>query len=181
MWGEKGPAFGSAEEATHILGLVYRFYDSTRRVLAEMPQEFRPMLKKKEGEMAIGEMRISPQEWCLGFCLGLHLQNPKWKVEFMDDERSFLLLSPIIAFVLPQEMEEYLGPQPAVTHDEFLAALFDFIPKLYEYWRPRRRDWPAPATSGDSLLPQWAKASGNAPCPCGSGKKCRECCGAPPN
>ena len=177
IWGEKGPVFGSAEEAEHILGLVYRFYDSTRRVLAEMPEEFRPMLR--EGGMVDGEMSMSPQEWCLGFCHGLRLQNPKWKIEFMD-KTSFPLVLPMLAFVFPEEMEEWLGPQAGRSHDEFLEGLFNVVPELYEYWRPRRRDWPVPATSDDFLLPPWAKGGGDAPCPCGSGKKCKECCGAPP-
>ena len=106
-WGEEGPTFDSPEEADHILGLVYRFYDSTRRVLAEMPEEFRPMLN--EGGAVDGEMSVSPKEWRLGFCHGLRLQNPKWKIGFMD-KTSLPILLPMLATVLPEGMEELGTP-----------------------------------------------------------------------
>lgn len=178
VWGEKGPAFESSEQAKRILGLIYRFYDSTRRILAEIPEDFWPMLK--EGEMVHGEELVSPEEWCVGFCCGLYLQNPHWKSEFMDKE-SILMLAPMLAFVFPDEMEEYMGSPPAITRDEFLEDLPQSVRMLSEYWKPHRQNWTAPATLDDSSFPPWAKGGADAPCACGSGKECKECCDANPS
>jgi len=174
VWGEDGPTFESPEAAGRFMELLYRFYDSTRRVLQEMPEEYSPMLTEEKNGL------VSAKEWSMGFCLGLRLQDPNWKLALLN-KKSFILLVPVLKFAFPDEMEEYLGPNPVISEEEFLAALYECVPKLYDYWRPRRKNWPSPDSADDLLLPPWAKTASDAPCPCGSGKKCRECSCAAPN
>jgi uncharacterized protein len=54
---------------------------------------------------------------------------------------------------------------------EFLHMLGDHFTTLAEYWREQR----------SPRMPLRAKKVGrNDPCPCGSGKKWKKCCGAAP-
>jgi len=174
VWGEDGPTLESSEAASRFVELLYRFYDSVRRVLQEMPEEYSPMLA--EGE----DQSVLAKEWSMGFCLGLQLEDPNWKLA-LSDENSFVLLGPVLKFAFPDEMEEHLGPDSVISEEEYLGALYDCVPKLYDYWRPRRKDWPIPDSADDLLLPPWAKIAIDAPCPCGSGRRCRECSCAAPN
>jgi uncharacterized protein len=49
---------------------------------------------------------------------------------------------------------------------------------IYLYWKPLRAKRP-PGLSADALhLGGSSKTGRNAPCPCGSGKKFKKCCGA---
>ena len=71
-----------------------------------------------------------------------------------------------------------MRPEPidADQRLEIFTALSGFVPEIYRYFEPLRRL--------DSLPPErrpvrhdGPKIGRNDPCPCGSGKKYKQCCG----
>jgi len=176
VWGEEGPIYNSVEEAKRIRGLVLRLLDSTKRTLAEAPREFESVFI--EVETIDGKTRLSAEDWCIGFTRGMAIRSPEWEPLLFDEEH-INLLSPILAFVSAEAMAELLEmPGTKMTHDR----LMDFIPlavgAIYKYWRPEGQNPPAGITPDVLPFRQGAKVGRNAPCPCGSGRKYKKCCGA---
>jgi uncharacterized protein len=100
---------------------------------------------------------------------GVALRKDSWHPLFHSDEGT-ALLAPILAFV--HDPDDDAAPEDA--EDELTAVLTvaaDLIPQsvhaIDAYWKARRRS-PRRAT----------KTGRNDPCPCGSGRKYKRCCGA---
>jgi uncharacterized protein len=175
VWGEEGPIFDSDLEAKRILGLAFQLYNSTNQILAEAPREFEAVFT--EQETGDGKTRLSAVDWCIGFTRGMAIRTREWEPLVFDEEH-VNLLSPILAFTSADAMAELLEtPGIKVTRD----GLMDMIPlavvAIYDYWKPQRQSPPGPILLEDSLVHRELKLSRNAPCPCGSGRKYKKCCG----
>jgi uncharacterized protein len=119
--------------------------------------------------------------WCEGYLAGVALADPPWD-DVLEPDEAHALLAPFAALALediePGEGEEAADPLAGLPEEErarFAATarerLPDFVQDAYDALaaaRPRaeplRRDAP--------------KIGRNDPCPCGSGKKYKRCCGA---
>jgi uncharacterized protein len=62
------------------------------------------------------------------------------------------------------------GEDPEAYRTSRSEQLADDVARLYAYWAEARKEPPPPAQS--------SKIGRNEPCPCGSGKKFKNCCGA---
>ncbi len=112
--------------------------------------------------------------WCSGFLDGVELCEVDW-FERGDPDEVDELLYPFVVLA---------GELPARERRSFKAAewqnllrscqggLADAIVDVREYWKVLR----APLETVRRLAP---KTGRNDPCPCGSGKKHKHCCGAP--
>jgi uncharacterized protein len=176
VWGETGePAFDSLEHAQHILDLLVRYYNEIVLTFMEAPEQFQPVLFEYGKE---GERTVSAEEWCIGFSLGVHLQSEAWK-PLLEDEESSELLLPIVAFSVDEAWNEVIaGRNPDEVREDLIGLLPEAVQGIYLYWKPLREKRPPGLTSDSFHLGGSSKVRRNAPCPCGSGKKYKKCCGA---
>jgi len=121
-------------------------------------------------------------DWAEGFLQAIMLRADAWKRLFKS-KRDGQLLFPILALCgdengdslleLTSEQEDQVMEEAA----EFIAAC---VIAIAAYWREKGpRQISMPLTAG---LPPWSdrastKVGRNDPCPCGSGKKFKKCCG----
>jgi uncharacterized protein len=184
VWGGEGPEYESMEEANEIIGLLMRMWDEVARTIHE--GNYGPMvtvLKCRDGVN-----RSVAADWALGFFEGMKFQEHYWFDT--EDEVLVQLLTPIL--VLAKEAVE--GPDDGVLDEEAREDLINILPDvvidLKSYWLEKV----PPGTlyqGGAGAAPGGSPGTGpgpvtctpepgrNDPCPCGSGKKYKKCCGSP--
>lgn len=174
-WGETEKdemVWESPERAERIMGLVMRLYNSIAQDFQIGPPDFNPLfyIHKMEGK----EYTII-DEWCWGFMQSVELAPKSW-LPLLEQENQAAAIYPISLHGTEKGWRLLEGnPEiSAVPHEEWVAMLPAAISEIYEYWLPLRR---AEAQVTQAAFNQ--KVGRNEPCPCGSGKKYKKCCGAP--
>lgn len=107
------------------------------------------------------------KDWAEGFRLAM-LDCPQWD-SLTTNRKNFDLLVPIVLFA-----EGYNPEKPELQIDEttdLLALLSLCLYNIRSFWK-RHKHTHTPA------LRETGKVGRNDPCPCGSGKKYKKCCGA---
>ena len=175
VWGGEEPIFDSEEEAGLVVELLVRFYNSISETLEKNPKEFLPLLYEEDYD---GKPYMTARDWCEGFSHGVGLSAADWE-PLIEDKEARALLTPIVAFTSADAMADVLqAPGRKVDRE----TLMDFLPlsavAIYEYWREERSKLPRGVMAGPSPARAAPQAGRNGPCPCGSGKKYKKCCGA---
>ncbi|MBS3936229.1 MAG: UPF0149 family protein [Sulfuritalea sp.] len=166
IWG--GPMTWESEaQAKRIMALVFRHANDILFYLRGHPDEFEPLLYESERQ---GKKVPIIDEWCTGFITGMALDEEAWQ-PLMESEEGSDMLYPIMLYGTEAGWER-LRTDPALAgrHEEFAAALGDSVIAIMDWWLPLRK---AQAT----LRRPEPKVGRNDPCPCGSGKKFKQCCG----
>ena len=177
IWGQAGgPAFDSLEHARHFLELITRYYNQTVHTFMETPELFLPFLFEYEED---GKWTISAEDWCVGFSLGVGLQSDAWE-PLLEDEEFQGVLAPIAAFSLDEAWHEVSeGRNAAKVRERLIALLPEAVQTIHAYWLPTRLKRASGLIPHSFRLGGRSKTRPNAPCPCGSGKKFKKCCGGP--
>jgi uncharacterized protein len=162
----ENPEYENREQAQEALDLVMRFYNQCAR--AAMAEDFTLLVYEREGG------RDDLETWCAGYLEGVALAAPSWH-EAGDPDEVDELLFPFL--VLAGELPEQERRQFKSTEWEKLVgscedAIGDAIVEVREYWTVLRNP-------PKSVRRESPKTGRNDPCPCGSGKKFKHCCGAP--
>ncbi|OIN91763.1 MAG: hypothetical protein AUJ20_09735 [Comamonadaceae bacterium CG1_02_60_18] len=174
IWGDGQsmmPPVDSIEQLNHILGLIMRRFNSIITGLEEGAPEISPLwftteYRNKEYDDAEG--------WAYGFTEGVKLCQQDWQ-PLLDTDQGKEWYLPIGLLG-----EDDFGPdQDALTRTPAMRGkLARKIPlaviAMYEYWLPYRHA----IYERQVAKTLQAKVGRNDPCPCGSGKKFKKCCGA---
>lgn len=182
VWGptaEDAPTFENASHATAITDLLTRHLNATAWSLDQELESFEPIFDVQEYE-GDEHTYIDGEMWAHGYMTGITMQRDSWQKLF-DARHGAEVLRPIYLLGSQDinEEEEILIATPAQRE-----ALSNTIPAsvnaIYKFWAPQRRAAEQrllgkPADSGMQYV------SRNAPCPCGSGRKFKKCCGATQN
>jgi yecA family protein len=119
-----------------------------------------------------GSKAPKAQGWARGFITGMQTARPQWRTAVRsEDVRMFLV--PILGLALNEgEQHEGLVATPE-AREEWLDMLPTAMVALHAtmWLEHEREDMQQPVQS--------AKVGRNEPCPCGSGKKYKRCCGSP--
>ncbi len=188
IWGTQGerPIFRSQDEENRIRRLVMRFYHDVVRTFWVEDGEFVPLFNYWLGE---GKPRASGEEWCSGFYLGLSLRSDDWQ-PLCEDEEHAKLLDPIFWFLDEEDRQAIsAGRDPEAMREEMLRSIVPSVFAINTYWKnyvkaQREKTYrevlreirlapPRTETRRVALKPRFGP---DAPCPCGSGKKLKECC-----
>jgi len=165
VWGaddNRGPDWDSTNQAQYFFDLFMKHWNAiAARRLADAQHV--PYMEHF-GEAPAGE------QWADGFLAGIDLRADAWQPIF-DDRRADQAVFPILALAsdAPDEAREHLTADVRRSTLEQLPTLLQMIAA---YWRSPLRRFPRrePARS--------TKVGRNEPCPCGSGKKFKKCCGS---
>lgn len=162
----ENPDYATADDAQQALELVMRFYNQCVRAAAT--DDFALLVYQRESG---GEDLAT---WCLGYLEGVDLCDPRWD-EAGDPDDVDELLFPFI--VLAGELPEKERRQLKAAEWEDLVrscegTIGEAIIDAREYWKAASN----PPTTVRRASP---KTGRNERCPCGSGRKFKQCCGAP--
>jgi uncharacterized protein len=174
VWGCEGPAFLDMDEANAVLGAIMLRYNT---ILRDIDRRGIIPVFWRDSEGA-----VVADDWARGFLEAMQLRFRAWEPLFKA-EREWLSLMPIMALCRDQEGGSFLDFSPE-EEETILAAAPALIPVCVEtiamFWRRgEERRIPMPLSddrAGESshISP---KTGRNEPCPCGSGKKFKKCCG----
>ena len=165
---EEGPQFESAEQAQEIMALIMRMHNDIADALG-VGDEFGPLML--ENTLESGETVVVAQGWCWGFMEGMRSQFDAWEPH-LDMINELVVPIAVLARLGDDdpELQELLGDQQKIA--ELTDAIAESAAAIYEYSRSITDEPPQP------FRRQTAKVGRNDPCPCGSGKKYKKCCGA---
>jgi uncharacterized protein len=174
VWGGEAPEFASLDEANAILGAIMCRYNEILTQVAD--EAFAPVF------WADREGALIAMDWAEGFLRAVMLRADAWKPLFRSKrDGKFLFL--ILSLCGDEEGGSLLGLSPEVE-DRIVEQAPDLIPtcvvEIAAYWR---RKGPKQVSMLLGPSPRFepnrgaSKFGRNDPCPCGSGKKFKRCCG----
>ena len=167
------PAYDSDEQERYVTDLLARYLEATeRRVAAGFPHPASHLESADE----------EGDEWAAGFLRGVALRTQSWGEHAAADEDCRLFMSAvyILATGNAARAEQGLSRRERI---EFFKKLPGLLLNLYRGWRglapirsSRIERWKDEPGVSRRI---WPKVGRNEPCPCGSGKKFKRCCGDP--
>lgn len=171
VWGEygaQGPQFKNEKEAQRITGLIARFMNEVLMTFEVAPKEFEPLFCEHEHE---GRTLVDGDAWAWGFWEGMQLRAEAW--EPIDHAPVGPLMRPIYLLGADEIEEEDMAlvDDPIKRH-KLAIEMEAAIPHMHRYWQPLRK------SAVQTVQRNEPKVGRNDPCPCGSGKKFKKCCGA---
>ncbi len=178
VWGQQEsggmmPPADTLGQTNHWLGLVMRHFNSIVFGFGQNPTFVELLWSTTEyddqGEFEDAEM------WAYGFCQGIKLTPAAWQ-PLLNDARGADWFHPI--GLLGQENfspdQDELTRTPEQRH-ALAKQIEEGVRQIHAFWLPLRQAL-AERQQARRLS---TKVGRNEPCPCGSGKKFKKCCGAP--
>jgi uncharacterized protein len=160
-------AFASLEEANSTLSLIMRHWN---HIAQELEQEtvYLPLVGEPD------ERGVPAREWARGFMRGVALRRSGWVELFTNENEGQLMTIPLVAGEIDPEW-----PHETLTEDK-REQLFDWMTAgLARSYRHFRRTREAATASAAAARRRAVRVGRNEPCPCGSGRKYKRCCGGP--
>ena len=158
--------FTSLDEAKEILGLMMRHWNKIAGTLLK-GEPYIPLLLEDQNGVAHGN------DWARGFMRGMNMRHEGW-AELVNDEEHGGCLVPMMMLYHEHDEDPKMRPKP-ISPEQREKAILHMAAGLvgaYRYFREHRVA--DVATEPRSSTP---KVGRNDPCPCGSGKKYKKCCG----
>lgn len=176
VWGQDDgamlPPVATLEEANHLLGLVMRHFNSIVSGFEQQPSAVIPLwptTRYDSGEFEDAEM------WAYGFTEAVKLTPTAWQPLF-DHPDGQLWYRPI--FLLGAENTSPENDELTRTPEQreaLTSQIENSLLQMHTFWLPLRRA----VAERPQVQRMSPKVGRNEPCPCGSGKKFKKCCGAP--
>lgn len=173
IWGTEhgeAPPMPSLEAFNRVLQLVMRHYNGLVASFATQPPEVFPLWCMR----IVDEQELDDaQGWAFGFCEGVKLSRPTWKA-LLDNPECARWYRPI--GLLGEDDysadQDDLTNTPAQCH-ALAAQIVNSLPHIHAFCLAMRK-----AVDEQQRAQRTSRKVGrNAPCPCGSGKKFKKCCG----
>ncbi|HRP96640.1 MAG TPA: UPF0149 family protein [Rhodocyclaceae bacterium] len=168
--GDEAP-LASGSRMQRVIGLVLRYYNELATTIGQ-PDGWEPFCYAgSDGEpLEVGE------EWIEGFEQGLELWPEDWEAGVPEAD----------ARAVRELLDDLLAPWDDAggqdvdeeTRLQWLEAARDALGAITARWRALGLPGPEPLAVDPPPSPAAAGPGRNDPCPCGSGKKYKKCCGA---
>jgi uncharacterized protein len=162
IWGTTpgAPEFENSEQAEVVTGLLMRHWN-TIAARIETGHPIVPLIREHS-------LAIDASEWAEGFMRGVALREGAWRALFRDRQGASIV-GLIASLGGEPDDEDAMGPPKEVT--DAAEQLPETVAAIAEFWQARRTNLRGPH--------RVSKVGRNDPCPCGSGRKFKKCCGAP--
>jgi uncharacterized protein len=168
IWRGEPPDYKDLQQVQHITGIIMARYNEIIHMLMDEPGVFEPILYQTPDGAVLAD------DWAAGFMEAFTLRVDAWDPILADDDGR-LLMTPIMAQLYDKDGEPFLDGTLAEVQDirdECAQSLPYAIKGIYDFWKARRKPASAAKTTKRKI------AGRNEPCPCGSGRKYKRCCGA---
>jgi uncharacterized protein len=169
-WGSfaaEGPRFSSEKQSQRIIGLIARFMNEIAITFEVAPKEFEPLYCEHEWE---GRTLIDAEAWAWGFWEGIDLRAQAWAPIWNSSLADLMQPIYLLGAEEIEDQEMTLVDDPLKRH-KLAIEMEAAIPPIQRFWAPHRKSAVAQVQRGQP------KVGRNDPCPCGSGKKYKKCCG----
>lgn len=171
--GGEDEAYESLEQAERFMSVLMSHWNHIARTLQDN-EIYLPILLEDSNGVALGN------DWANGFVRGMDFHPVDW-VELLDDEAHGGAMVPILALAHEHDpdpkMRPYKEPIDEERRELLLAGLAAGTTKIYKYFAPHRKMEARAKASEKTYRREGPKIGRNSPCPCGSGKKYKQCCG----
>jgi uncharacterized protein len=156
------PRWKNDREMNRFIDLCFKHLNDIAERLSDYPDQFEPVFGYNEVD---GQSYTVVEEWCFGYMRGVALTD--WSG--LPEERK----ADLDAIAL-HGLEDNFARLDEFTEEEFNESVEAIRPaalRLYDYWsaNPQHAIAQQPQVNG-------VKVGRNDPCPCGSGKKFKNCC-----
>jgi uncharacterized protein len=178
VWGQQEdghlmPPADNPEQMNHLLGLVMRHFNSIVFGFGRKPP-FVELLWSTTQYGELGEFEDA-EMWAYGFCQAVQINPTAWQ-PLLNDPQGAEWYRPIGLL----GAEEFSPDQDVLTRmpDQRHALAIqipDSLRQIHAFWLPLR----AAVAERQQAQRMSTKVGRNEPCPCGSGKKFKKCCGSP--
>ncbi len=178
VWGEgNDPGFETKGDMQRALDLVMGHFNEVARSLTPQDIDYSPVFIEIE---ATGE--VLWEDWVCGFEQAMQLRMDAWEqiVESPDEEAA----SSVTMMLALYAIAEGTSDLPDASVNELTERAPDLIADMVvalNWWTKTFASSGAPSFSAainPSAPFHGTKVGRNAPCPCGSGRKYKRCCGA---
>lgn len=171
VWSENEPSFDGLEQMQTVIAAVMDHYNAIiaaldagfKQIEAKKVANYRPLYLVASGKPNHDVVRT----WVRGFGKAMALAPERWG-SIAEDERLRPLLTPFIGFMDVEDPDF----EPADNIDELLDEAATAIPRATIILHQIAQ------FSTASAVRRRSKTGRNDPCPCGSGRKYKRCCGA---
>lgn len=163
--------FVDTGHANFVFGLIMDHYNDVALTLMKRPERYRPLFPVDRDE-------ILWEIWIEGFMEAVNLRPEAWnKLLEADGDTSEAMMGMVVLMQIVDKTKEI----PDEMADEMTQRAQDLIPG----WVVSLNNWRL-ANSSSTPAIEWVstqpssrgrKVGRNEPCPCGSGKKYKRCCG----
>ena len=165
--GHLGEEFRSLADVQEFLSLMMRHWNRIAATLAE-DQPYVPVLLEDDDGVT------HANDWADGFVQGMEMRRPGWQILLDDDDHAGCVV-PMLMLHHEHDEDPEMRP-PAIdqkTREEIIVQMASGLLLAYRYFR-KRMSAAGMAAGGRPT----ERIGRNAPCPCGSGKRYKRCCGA---
>ncbi len=162
---ENAPNFDSEQQANRILSLIMRHYNTLVHTFNTAPESFEAIFWENR--------QWGAAEWCEGFLLGTQMDAEVWPLLFAAQPKWF---APFMRLGTQEgrDLNDKHGGAEQLMNEIEPAVL-----KMHAHWK--QYEVPHEALGGKAgstpIVRDGPKVGRNDPCPCGSGKKFKKCCG----
>lgn len=176
--GEDSPEFKDQAEAQRILGFLLRGMNDIAQTLLREPEHYEPLLMEKPNG---GDPIPIIDEWCSGFMKGVRLDSEGW-LPILAGKADWM--STILLYGTEEGWEALEKKNLSLDEHKALAGgLAESVRKIHALWLEQRGKQVAadgiPNFVRREPVRTPPKVGRNDPCPCGSGKKFKQCHGSP--
>ena len=172
IWGDQ-TVFEDTSSAQEFFSLVMRHWNAIADTL-NSGDVYLPLLLEDESGIAHGN------DWANGFLRGMEFGREDWTLLLEDEDHRGSLVA---IFALANEnnpdpeMRTYKDPISADLRETLIAGAAAGMTQIYRYFKAQRFLANDPLGNMPDFLRTMPKIGRNDPCPCGSGKKFKQCCG----
>lgn len=171
VWGSadsaESPVFHSDEQAKRITGLIMQMMNALAHQFEESHEDYAPLPNLTTFDND-DDQRKAARLWCRGFIEGMNMRQDSWKALLKDEKGAKTVFAISAASGL---LRDKLNLDEEKEY-ELWKLIPEAVLEIRDFWRPgHRQEMP------DATQPKNETPGRNEPCPCGSGKKYKQCCG----
>ncbi len=176
--GEDAPEFEDQAQAQRILGFLMRHMNDIAQTLNQASEQYEPLLMENPNG---GDPIPILDEWCSGFMKGVNLDSEGW-LPVIAGKPDWM--STILLYGTEEGWETLKKKNLSLNEHTALAeGLPETVQKIHALWLEQRRKQIAASALPDIIrrepIRNPNKVGRNDPCPCGSGRKFKQCHGNP--
>jgi uncharacterized protein len=165
--------FEDMDDAQNFMKLVNQHWNYVNYQLNECPAYLPLLLENEEGE-------CGGNDWANGFICGVNMRREIWS-EVIDSEEHGGSIVPIWALAFEHhpdpDLQPFKEPVDNKKREDLIVHAAAGVMRMHAHFLGQRSAY---AAQSSTFVRPHPKIGRNEPCPCGSGKKYKRCCGQGP-